>query len=577
MHINKQLMCHLKKYKLLLITVYIVCSLAQILELIPIYIFGTIVDFIIKGNFIEVKKRVIYLIIIFILFNSLNIIETLLTVRLRNRITNDIKEKIVKKTFKLQMQDFNEIKDGQIITTLENDSSVISSFITDDIPNMLISTITIIISLFLILKLSLNLSIIALVMIPISMITSCVIGKFVKKYTIKGRELSDNYSSFVQEFLTKFKEIRCLSIQNIVFRTYNKSINNIADNVMKTSMTNTVSNLMSSLLTSVTEWIIIIYGAWLIINKYLTVGTYVAFNSYLSKFSTSLQQIFTYNIHVQALKVSLIRINNLFEYTEEEYNKLGEKQKIEGEIILKDISFSFKKNKTPVLNNLNLIIPKNSFYVIVGTNGSGKTTLLNILIRLYRQTEGSILVDNNPIDDINLRYLRENIIYIQQDSHLFNISIKENLSILNKNSSMTKIIEVCKLVGIHSYIDSLPNKYDSIIGKKGINLSGGQKSRLIIARALLKNPKIMLFDEITSELDAQSEMDIMEILKNLSRNHTILMVAHRINAILAAQKIIVMDKGSIVGFGTHNKLISNCENYKNLFLNQINDIEQKII
>ncbi len=142
---------------------------------------------------------------------------------------------------------------------------------------------------------------------------------------------------------------------------------------------------------------------------------------------------------------------------------------------------------------------------------------------------------------------------------------------------MTKIIEVCKLVGIHSYIDSLPNKYDSIIGKKGINLSGGQKSRLIIARALLKNPKIMLFDEITSELDAQSEMDIMEILKNLSRNHTILMVAHRINAILAAQKIIVMDKGSIVGFGTHNKLISNCENYKNLFLNQINDIEQKII
>ncbi len=217
------------------------------------------------------------------------------------------------------------------------------------------------------------------------------------------------------------------------------------------------------------------------------------------------------------------------------------------------------------MNNLNLIIPKNSFYVIVGTNGSGKTTLLNILIRLYRQTEGSILVDNNPIDDINLRYLRENIIYIQQDSHLFNISIKENLSILNKNSSMTKIIEVCKLVGIHSYIDSLPNKYDSIIGKKGINLSGGQKSRLIIARALLKNPKIMLFDEITSELDAQSEMDIMEILKNLSRNHTILMVAHRINAILAAQKIIVMDKGSIVGFGTHNKLISNCENYKNLF------------
>ncbi|GAE00761.1 multidrug resistance ABC transporter ATP-binding and permease [Clostridium botulinum B str. Osaka05] len=142
---------------------------------------------------------------------------------------------------------------------------------------------------------------------------------------------------------------------------------------------------------------------------------------------------------------------------------------------------------------------------------------------------------------------------------------------------MTKIIEVCKLVGIHSYIDSLPNKYDSIIGKNGTNLSGGQKSRLLIARALLKNPKIMLFDEITSELDAQSEIDIMEILKNLSKNHTILMVAHRINAILAAQKIIVMESGNLVGFDDHHNLILNCKSYIDLFSEQINDLGKKIL
>lgn len=577
MHIDKQLMYYLKKYKVLLALLYLICILAQILGLIPVYLFGNIVDFIVEGNFNEVKKIVLKLIIIFIGLNFLNITRTLLTAHLSNKITNNIKENIFNKTINLPMQDFDQMKDGEVLSKLENDSLVISGFIINDISNLIVSVITILLTLGLILKLTFKLSIVAIVMFPISMITSSIVGKLMKKYTIKNRELTDTYFSFVQEFLTKFKEVRCLAIQDIILKDYVKLINDIAHNFIQISITNTISSFMSNLITSIGEWIIILYGAWLIINKYITIGIYVAFNSYLDKFSVALQQLFNINIHVQALKVSLARVHDLFEHNEEDFNETKKAEEIEGQIELNNISFSFKNSDVNILNNLSFVIPKNSFYVVVGSNGSGKTTLLNIISRLYKQTKGTILIDQNPIDDLNLKYLRENIAYIQQNSYVFNTTIKENLSIFNENIPMTKIIEACKMVGIHSYIESLPNQYNSIIGKEGINLSGGQKSKLVIARSILKNPKIMLLDEITSDLDPQSELEIMEVLDKLSSNHTILMVAHRISSVLSAQKIIVMDNGRAVGVDSHDKLMLSCEKYRSLFSNQINSLEEKIL
>ena len=234
-------------------------------------------------------------------------------------------------------------------------------------------------------------------------------------------------------------------------------------------------------------------------------------------------------------------------------------------IEFKNVTFGYSEDEGNVFENFNLTIPSNKKVAIVGKSGQGKSTIFNLLLRYFEPNSGVILVDDNPINDFDEESFHQNIAIIRQDPFIFNKTILENFHIIDPYISLNKIRKACKLAEIDEYIMSLPDKYDTKIGEGGVNLSGGQKQRLAIARALLKDSRIILFDEATSALDNENQNKIKLAIDNLVKNHTIVIVAHRLSTIIDADIIYLIDDGKVVASGTHKELMKKNKIYKSLY------------
>ena len=272
----------------------------------------------------------------------------------------------------------------------------------------------------------------------------------------------------------------------------------------------------------------------------------------------------------EKMKVSIERIDEILSnktYQDEKFGNLH-KTDIQGYIEFKNVSFKYSNEENYTFENLNLKIPENKKVAIVGKSGQGKTTIFNLLLRYFDVDSGVILIDDIPIQDFDEESFHENIAIIRQEPFLFNKSILDNFKVIDKYMSLKKIREACKKAEIDDYIMSLPNKYDTIIGEGGINLSGGQKQRIAIARALLKGSKIILFDEATSALDNENQAHIKETIDNLVKDHTVIIVAHRLSTIIDADIIYLVDHGNIVDSGTHQELYKRNKIYKSLYKNE---------
>jgi len=245
----------------------------------------------------------------------------------------------------------------------------------------------------------------------------------------------------------------------------------------------------------------------------------------------------------------------------------GTSRQCKGEIEIKDVSFKYRSNKT-VIEDLTLKCKENTMIAFVGRNGSGKSTLFKIIAGLYNLDHGEVRLDGKSIFNYSESYIREKISIVQQEPFMFNRTISENLKLAMPDVSETDIIAVCKQVYLHEHIESLPDKYESVIGDGGIKLSGGERQRLAIARALLKKSKIILFDEYTSALDNEAQALITKVVMDLRGTHTILVISHKLGTITMADEIIVLDEGKIVGKGNHNELLNQSELYKMLYLSE---------
>lgn len=571
--LKEKVLYYFKIYRSKLLLLYLVTILSNLIALIPLYLFGTSLDFVISGNFNSVIRMIVIMIIIFFITTLLSIVETILHRYITQLITIDSKNRVYEKILNLKRKDFNGINNGELLSKLENDSIAMANFITEDIIQIVISFVTLFITLLIIIKISLKLSIIAMITFPTAMIITNIFSKRTRKFILKGKKLQDENVSVIQETLVAIEEIKCLSMEKYLIDKYELGLNNLMKNDIKTSLITTVINVLSRIITSIGEWIIILVSAWMIIHNMLTIGTLVSFNSFCAKFTVSITTLTGVNVKVQSVYLSIRRIEELLNLSDENEFKTNYNPKLYGEVTMKEINFSYDSN-IQILNGLNLKIKPKSLYVIVGKNGCGKTSLLNLLLRFFEGESGDILFDDNNIKNIDINYLRTQICYIPQQPFIFQGTINDNLSIDN-NLTIEDKINVCKLVGIHSFIEKLPHKYDMIIGKNGIKLSGGQKQKLAIARGILRNPKIMILDEITSDLDSKSELEIMDLLNRLSEKFTIITVAHRISSILSCPNIIVMKEGKIASQGTHNELISNCKPYIDLYKSQLENIKEK--
>lgn len=570
--LKKEILSYFKLHKFKLFILYLVTILGDLIALIPLYLFGKALDFVIANNFMYVIKMVAIMAIVFFITIALSIIETNLDKYLNQAIVMDIQKKIYDKILKLRIEDFNLIKNGELLSKIGNDPQAIADFITNDILKIIISTATLVVVILFILNLSVELSIIAILTFPMSMILTAVLGKKTRKYIKKSKELNDDSFSIIQETIMGLIEIKSLNLQKYLSKKYKLNLKDLMENVLKTTKLSTNINALSSTISSMGEWLIILASSWLIINNRLTIGALASFNSFFSKFAESISSLAQINVKIQTVYLSINRIEGLMQLLDETRLKNDYKPNIYGDICIKEVNFSYVDSKK-VLNNLSLEIEPKKLYVVVGENGCGKSTLLNLLMRFYEADSGEILLSNSDIKSIDIQYLREKVVYVPQQVAFFQGSIIDNLSLYNEKINLEEIMDVCKMVGIHNFIETLTEKYNTSIGKGGVNLSGGQLQKLAIVRAILRNPEIMILDEITSDLDSKSEFEIMQLLNELSEKFTIITVAHRINSILACPNIIVMSNGTIISQGKHDELISNCNIYIELYNNQLKNIK----
>lgn len=395
-----------------------------------------------------------------------------------------------------------------------------------------------------------------------------IIGSFILYYInkIKNKQrnkiwreykhIDEKNQSILSEMLRGFRDLKVLDLKKGMLKYIN---NNLEENRTKSfnmDMINSKYDMIANNIQSLLRIMLLILCLILINNKSLSIANFLIVFVYQDKIYGliySLTHIITeLNLFNMCSKNILEIMSNI---KKDEYGNKDFKS-CKGNLEFKNVSFSYKKNKN-ILNNINFKINAKEKISIVGKSGVGKSTLINLICKLYDVRSGEILIDNHNINDLSYEYLKRNISVVSQNPYIFNLSIKENLMLAKEKVSMEEIINSCKLVSLHDYIMTLPNKYDTILDENGINLSGGQKQRLSIARAIIKNSKIIIFDEATNSLDEETNKIIKETISFLNKNSTIIIITHKLKNITDSDKIILIENGKIVKIGNHKDLINN--------------------
>mgnify|MGYP002557673018 FL=1 len=534
------------------------------------YLIGLAID---KARISSFGLAVAVLLLIYII----NFVDSLIFDRYgriyMEKCANNIMEKIgcavYEKVGLLPARAFEEKSSGEFINRITNDSSTIA----DSFRQILRITISLFTCAIVFIYICFNSWVVALEVIIYLALFYIISHKYLPSIKEKQKEINkekDRAVAEVSESVRGIREIRALGIRKSMNDNFKNIVRNIYFKINKQMITERNYNAWIYILNCTLEFVIFTTCIILIINKTGSFAFFMAMTYYVYRFMNTIELMMNLSTSIQKMKVSIERLSEILDnklYKDEKFGIVS-KTDILGNIEFKNITFKYPNEEKEIFEEFNLTIPTGKKVAIVGKSGQGKTTIFNLLLRYFDSDTGVILVDDIPIEDFTEDSLRENIAIIRQEPFIFNKTILENLKIIDPYMSLKKIRNACKLAEIDEYIMSLPNKYDTMIGEGGINLSGGQKQRLAIARALLKNSKIILFDEATSALDNDNQSKIKQAIDNLVKDHTIIIVAHRLSTIIDADVIYLIDGGKVVASGTHKQLLKKSLIYKNLYINE---------
>lgn len=534
------------------------------------YLIGLAID---KARISSFGLAVAVLLLIYII----NFVDSLIFDRYgriyMERCANNIMEKIgcavYEKVGLLPARAFEEKSSGEFINRITSDSSTIA----DSFRQILRITISLFTCAIVFIYICFNSWVVALEVIIYLVLFYIISHKYLPSIKEKQKEINkekDRAVAEVSESVRGIREIRALGIRKSMNDNFKNIVRNIYFKINKQMITERNYNAWIYILNCTLEFVIFTTCILLIINKTGSFAFFMAMTYYVYRFMNTIELMMNLSTSIQKMKVSIERLSEILDnklYKDEKFGIVS-KTDILGNIEFKNITFKYPNEEKEIFEEFNLTIPTGKKVAIVGKSGQGKTTIFNLLLRYFDSDAGVILVDDIPIEDFTEDSLRENIAIIRQEPFIFNKTILENLKIIDPYMSLKKIRNACKLAKIDEYIMSLPNKYDTMIGEGGINLSGGQKQRLAIARALLKNSKIILFDEATSALDNDNQSKIKQAIDNLVKDHTIIIVAHRLSTIIDADVIYLIDGGKVVASGTHKQLLKKSLIYKNLYINE---------
>ena len=460
---------------------------------------------------------------------------------------------------------------GKFVSNLTFDVGMITNLVSTGLLNVTKDSLTLIGLLGVMFYQNWKLSIIALLMIPLASFFARSLGKRMGKASTEVQEKAGAVTTYLMEIFKNHKLIKIFQKENFEKERSDNYLNELKEKSKKTNIILVRASPIMETLTGIMIAILIFYSGKLIIKGELDVNNFFSFLAAMMLAYQPVRSLATLNIAINQSISASKRVLPIIDHKSSIIEKSTDKDlKIDkANIEFKDVSFKYETKNDSILNSVNLKINGSKMTSLVGHSGAGKSTILNLIPRFYDCDKGDVRIDNQSIYEVKLSSLRKNISLVSQDVTLFDDTIKNNISYANLESTEEEIKKVAELSFSSEFIENLPNKYDTLIGENGVRLSGGEKQRISIARAMLKKSSIILLDEATSSLDAETESKIQKALQLLIKNRTTIVIAHRLSTILNSDTIYVIDKGSVVGSGSHKYLLENSDTYKNFYDKQL--------
>jgi len=505
----------------------------------------------------------VFCIILFFFKNLFRFLSSYELAFLTNGITKDLRDTIYNKVIALPLPYFSEKRKGDLISRITVDVQVVEVSFLDSIGSIARDPLTIIIILIMMFAMSAKLTLFVFVMLPISGFIISSLGKKLKRNSMKAQQESGKFLSLLEETLSGLRIIKGFNAEKIVVGKFNDSTSTYAKWMTKVIQRQKLASPLSEFLGAVTIMIILWFGGNIILsgNSSLDAATFV---TYIALFYSVLQpaKAFSNSVsNIQKGNAAAERILDILETENTITDKSDAKVKstFEESILFDNVTFSYDEDV--VINNLSLEIKKGETVALVGQSGSGKSTMANLLTRFYDVNNGAVKIDGENIKDLTKASVRSLMGIVTQDSILFNDSVFNNIKFGDPKANLEDVKRASEIANAHEFIKDLPEGYNTNIGDAGGKLSGGQKQRLSIARAVLKNPPIMILDEATSSLDTESEVLVQKALDRMMEERTSLVIAHRLSTIQKADRIVVMGKGKILEHGKHDELLKKKGEY----------------
>ena len=481
----------------------------------------------------------------------------------------DLKNEIYQQYQRLSLNFYKKNRTGDLMNRISEDVSKVRMYVGPAVMYTMNMIVLLVVGFTQMINIDVKLTMYTLLPFPFLSISIFALSKVIHKRSSIVQEYLSKLTTFNQEFFSGISVVKSYGIENSIIKDFDKIADKSKEKNIHLQEANALFFPLMILLIGLSNIIVIYIGGQQYINDEIQIGTIIEFMLYVNMLTWPVAVVGWVTSMIQQAEASQVRINEFLEQVPEIQNNNTKPTLLKGKIAFKDVTFTYDDTNITALKNINFSVEAGETIAILGKTGSGKSTIIELIARLYDTKEGKILLDDIPIESANLNNIRNQIGFVPQDPFLFSESIGNNIKFGKEDATEEEIIQAAKDAVVHENIIDFPNGYQTILGERGVTLSGGQKQRVSIARAIIKNPKILIFDDCLSAVDTETEERILANLKKVSKDKTTFIISHRVSSAKNADKIIVLDSGKIIQQGTHNQLITAKGYYKDLYEQQL--------
>ena len=552
-----------------IVIVLLVIFIGSVVSNVTPLFWGQIIDHL--TNF-EIKSLVLYLLLYFIsifFIYFLSTLESVVGAKLDYKIQSRMRKDIFDKILNMKCSELDSFDTGELISHVTSDTGNIVSFTLNFITSIITISINIIASLIFSFQISTQLTFLSIAFIPLSILSNYFLKRSFRQLNLIQKKYTDKTSSFYVNSLGHIPDLKSYRIEKNISENFVNLLKEGWNIQKKGLMLNNKSSFLSMVISTITSISTIIYSAFLILQHAITIGSFVSFQTYIDRLNSSIFDLLQMNYSAQAASVSIDHIEDIFNKQTEESDTETEKVNVDHISSVEFNNLQFSYNDIPLLNNICFNISAPGVYAIVGKNGSGKTTILKLMMKYYSCKDGSIKINKTDINTCSTLSIRRCMGYYSKDIYIQSDTILNNLLLGSEYYGMNiifpELIVACQRAQLMDFIENLPQNFYTLVGENGKLLSSGQKQKIAIVRAILSKSSVLLFDEITSDLDGEVERDVIKILDILGRDKIVILVTHKVQSLVEAKKIFLIGDGYVKNEGTHEQLLKTSEQYRLLF------------